>query len=242
MLLFSEQLATRKAAKTINKIRSISSNELFLQSVKLVQMNQISRKEKIIKKSLQLFNNKGVENTTTRHIAKALEISQGNLHYHYPNKNEILLVLFDDMLEELETAKSFTGDALNPSMILTSMQENFKIMYKYRLFFQQNEVVWRRIPKIRKDMKALYQNKHTNILALINAYNKVNKLRPGIDQTQMETLAEQMVFFIQSWLVVKHYKNSSKPIEYYARFLFRIWLPYLELTTLKQWEKHIFDK
>ena len=41
-------------------------------------MNQTSTKEKIIAMSLEMFNRSGVENITTRHIAKELGISQGN--------------------------------------------------------------------------------------------------------------------------------------------------------------------
>ena len=50
----------------------------------------MNTKEKILKEALKQFNASGVEQVTTRHIAKGLSMSQGNLHYHFPNKDELI--------------------------------------------------------------------------------------------------------------------------------------------------------
>ena len=51
-------------------------------------------KEKIIEVSIELFNEKGCLNTSTRHIADKLGISVGNLYYHFKNKEQILIEIF----------------------------------------------------------------------------------------------------------------------------------------------------
>ena len=51
-------------------------------------------KEKIIETSINLFNEKGCLNTSTRHIADELGISVGNLYYHFKNKEDILIDIF----------------------------------------------------------------------------------------------------------------------------------------------------
>jgi len=62
----------------------------------------MTTKERILDEALQLFNDDGVENVTTRHIAKSLGMSQGNLHYHYPTKNIVIETLFDQFLGEVQ--------------------------------------------------------------------------------------------------------------------------------------------
>ena len=57
-------------------------------------------KEKIIETSINLFNEKGCLNTSTRHIADELGISIGNLYYHFKNKEEILIAEVDLDLQE----------------------------------------------------------------------------------------------------------------------------------------------
>lgn len=201
-------------------------------------MNQMSTKEKIIAKSLELFNSGGVENVTTRHIAKALGISQGNLHYHYPNKEKLLETLFHDMLAAFKSAERFIDDMpLAPEEMLMSMIDNFQIMHAYRLFFQQNDVIWRKVPMIKESMRLLFQTKQAEISALITLYHKEGKLREEITTQQVEFLAEQFIFNIQSWLIVKDYDERDLSFDYYAKHLFRLWLPYLNPKEATTWAK-----
>lgn len=54
----------------------------------------MSTKQRILDAALQLFNEQGERGVTTNHIAAHLEISPGNLYYHFKNKQAIIFDLF----------------------------------------------------------------------------------------------------------------------------------------------------
>ncbi|QXI28227.1 TetR/AcrR family transcriptional regulator [Pseudomonas vanderleydeniana] len=55
---------------------------------------RIKTSERIVQNSLDLFNQQGERSVSTNHIAAHMEISPGNLYYHFPNKQAIIAVLF----------------------------------------------------------------------------------------------------------------------------------------------------
>ncbi|MBA56937.1 MAG: TetR family transcriptional regulator [Pseudomonadales bacterium] len=60
-------------------------------------------KDRILLTSLKMFNEQGERNVSTNHIAAALNISPGNLYYHFRNKNEIVYQLFLRYQEEVQS-------------------------------------------------------------------------------------------------------------------------------------------
>ena len=61
-------------------------------------------KNKIIGAAIQLFNQFGITQVSLRQIAAAIDISHGNLAYHYKGKNDILHEIYTKMDEEMSGA------------------------------------------------------------------------------------------------------------------------------------------
>ena len=65
-------------------------------------MARAGTKQRILDTALALFNQNGTPNASTNHIALELEISPGNLYYHYPNKEQLIEQLFKNYEEALQ--------------------------------------------------------------------------------------------------------------------------------------------
>ena len=60
-------------------------------------------RERILDKSIELFNRKQASNVSTVQISTALEISPGNLYYYYTNKEEVIRCTWKErMLPEID--------------------------------------------------------------------------------------------------------------------------------------------
>ncbi len=108
-------------------------------------------KERILLISTELFNRHGVGPMTTNHIAKAMDISPGNLYFHYDNKEEILRELFRRMCQETyqiwRPRRSVKREALQ------FIDENFDLYWKYRFFHREMYVLRRKDPQLAKMWK-----------------------------------------------------------------------------------------
>ena len=95
----------------------------------------MSRKEDILEAARELFNETGTQSSTTNHIAKAMEISPGNLHYHYKNREEIVRLLYIRMRKETTLSVKELPKCIN------TLHEHEKLLiqiqWKYRFFFKE---------------------------------------------------------------------------------------------------------
>ena len=95
----------------------------------------MSTKQRILETALALFNTTNTQAATTNHIAKAMEISVGNLHYHYKNREAIIFKLYEQMLDE---STLLVQDLPKDIVGLFEHQKLMsKILWKYRFFYRE---------------------------------------------------------------------------------------------------------
>lgn len=106
-------------------------------------------KDKIILTSIELFNKSGVVAVTTNHIAKELNISPGNLYFHFRNKEEIIRHIFRIMCRETYSLwHTKKGEKLVHPLDL--IEKNFELFWKYRFFHREMYYLRRKDAQLNK--------------------------------------------------------------------------------------------
>ncbi|MCT7618058.1 TetR/AcrR family transcriptional regulator [Aliarcobacter butzleri] len=110
-------------------------------------------KKKIKKYGLDLFNEKDTFSITTNHIALCAKISTGNLYYHYKNKEDIIIDIYEEMIEKFESLNSFEKilNSQNPLEELSKMYDLYlDIFWDYRFLMRDSSVLLSTLPKFKE--------------------------------------------------------------------------------------------
>jgi len=105
-------------------------------------------RDKIIQASIELFNEQGERNVTTNHIAAHLGISPGNLYYHFRNKEDIILSIYEEYARNLllDTFPQVSPTTKPLDTIILYMDAVFQALMKFRFFYANLPVLLAKNP------------------------------------------------------------------------------------------------
>ena len=160
-----------------------------------------NRREKILSASRQIFNNKGYSNVTIRMIALELEISSGNLNYHFKKREDILEALYFEMVEEFdERVKQLGKRELTLQTIKNDIQESMERMVEYHFFWTDLYNLLRLNSKINTHFQKVYSDRCKGYQFLFKTLIKKEIMCQFKLSKQRDFLIEQMIGFSNTWL------------------------------------------
>ena len=120
----------------------------------------LKTRDRIVQTSLQLFNEYGEPRITTNHIADELDISPGNLYYHFRNKDDIIWLLFEQFERRMDTTlrapKRRVPDMEDMWLYLHLVFEN---IWEYRFLYRDLDNILCRNKKLRTHFRRIVERK-----------------------------------------------------------------------------------
>jgi AcrR family transcriptional regulator len=185
----------------------------------------------ILDRALDLFNRHGIEGVGMRELARALDLSPGNLTYHFPKKEDILVAL-SARLSDLNSRTLHTSP---PPASITHFLEMFRVIF--RNHYQYRCLV----------LSIVHLNEHYPALA--ERYRATQIIRSGFFQEillqlraagflQVETTAVELQrlaaycaligrFWLSEYWVTDRHRPLEEIIAHYLDLLAGAFLPYV---------------
>jgi len=192
----------------------------------------MTTKEKILAAALKLYNEHGTDAITIRHIAKEINISHGNLQYHYKNTEEIILALFNQLTAAMDAAMARAEEVAHPSFrqLLLDAEVFFDICYQYRFLFLHFVAVIQKVPEIRTRYNNMDAQREVQFSRMFKAYRDHGIFRNDLPEQVWKDLIPQMYIYADFWLAHNEIKTGlkgKKAIRHYVNMLSSFFYPYL---------------
>ncbi|AXS81988.1 MULTISPECIES: TetR/AcrR family transcriptional regulator [Marinobacter] len=161
-------------------------------------MKKIKTRDRILQTSLALFNSVGEPNVTTLLISDEMDISPGNLYYHFKSKGDIVEELFDqyelDMLDLLTVPEDADISLDQQGFFLHLL---FETVARYRFLYQDLVNVLSRYDQLRVRFKRIQKKKTSAFRAICESFRRQGTLI--IDQEELDSLCEQLTLTACYW-------------------------------------------
>src|SRR5690606_37324299 len=127
----------------------------------------MSTKERILDAALALFNELGERKVTTNHIAAHLQISPGNLYYHFKNKQAIIFALFERYeARVLGILQVPPNRPLHPMVTLDDLQAIFRGLWDYRFLPRDMEHLLLEVPQLHARYRQFFRTCQQRVQAI----------------------------------------------------------------------------
>ncbi|MEO8536222.1 MAG: TetR/AcrR family transcriptional regulator [Betaproteobacteria bacterium] len=165
-------------------------------------------RERILETALRLFNDAGEPNVTTADIADELNISPGNLYYHFSNKGEIIVLLFDAL--DASLAPLFSGPSASAAEVedlWLFLHLVFERIWEYRFFFRDLDEIASRDPKLATRVAGMLRSEESAVLALCGGLRAAGALRATDEE--LVALAVNVVVIATYWMSFRRLSNAG---------------------------------
>ncbi|MEH6671759.1 TetR/AcrR family transcriptional regulator [Halopseudomonas sp.] len=199
-------------------------------------------RDRILLCALELFNEHGEPNVTTLDIANELDISPGNLYYHFRGKEALLEDLLADFMAK-------TYDLLHLEAQIETLEAEdywlflhllFEAIVADRFLFQDLSNLMGRYPFIAKSMRQWIEALRKILRTLLLALREQERL--CCDDRALERLLDALCQTVLFWLDYQRISQGEgdQPTEAVQQVL-GLLLPYLDQDT-RDWMSNLIER
>jgi AcrR family transcriptional regulator len=156
-------------------------------------------RQRILDGSLAMFNMQGEPNVTTNHIADELEISPGNLYYHFRTKDDIIEHLFSRYEARMDDALA-APDGRLPGLedIWLQLHLVFECIWDYRFLYRDLVEILSRNRRLRIRFARILKRADDRARLVIRGMSQAGVIRASA--AELDAAATNILVLSTFWL------------------------------------------
>ena len=167
--------------------------------------------ERILEVTLDLFNRFGEPNVSTTLISAELNISPGNLYYHYPAKDELINSLFDRYEKSLNELLQAADNVRNVEDAWLFFHMLFELIWGHRFLYRDLNDLLSKNRRLETHFQFVLKNKSAAVQSVLSGMARGNAIQ--IDGREAEPVATAMVVVLTYWLSYEYVREPRKALE-----------------------------
>ena len=155
-------------------------------------------RERILETALALFNRDGAPQVTTADIADEMNISPGNLYYHFGNKDEIVFLLYTQFEAGVLPLFADRGNRrLTVDDLWLWLHLLFERRWQYRFLYRDLEALTARDDKLGARFGALLRRGAATVIELCHGMAEAGAMQAT--NQEIEALAQNAMLVATFW-------------------------------------------
>jgi AcrR family transcriptional regulator len=164
--------------------------------------------ERILEVTLDLFNRFGEPNVSTTLISAELNISPGNLYYHYPAKDELINSLFDRYERALNDLLHAADNVRNVEDAWLFFHMLFELIWQYRFLYRDLNDLLSKNRRLETHFQFVLKNKSRAVQSVLDGLARA--ARCASTRARRTRSPTSMVVVLTYWLSYEYVRDPRK--------------------------------
>lgn len=167
--------------------------------------------ERILEVTLDLFNRFGEPNVSTTLISAELNISPGNLYYHYPAKDELINALFDRYERALNELLQAADNVQNVEDAWLFFHMLFELIWQHRFLYRDLNDLLSKNRRLETHFQFVLKNKGRAVRAVLDGLSRGGAAH--LQGADLQPVATAMVVVLTYWLSYEYVRDPRRALE-----------------------------
>jgi AcrR family transcriptional regulator len=196
----------------------------------------MNRREKILDRALEMFNERGVEYVGLRELAADLEMRVSNITYYFPTKDDLVFEI-SRQLSESNTAVIVADDSVTMKEFLGMLHRVFENHYRFRCLLRSFVHIMSQNRLVAEAYKKTQTVRNATIASNIKVLAETGYLKVE-DEEELGFLVSALALISRFWIseaaISARHLGKEAQISHYLKIVTKLIAPYATAKAKKE--------